>query len=572
MTERPQPAPEKIRIEGDRKTAIETGRNRLIVAGAVFVAAFTLIAFRVIDVALLTGSDEPRVTESIGKEDRSVGRADIVDRRGQLLATSLRTASLYADPRLVLDPEQAAHKLVTVLPDLDVKEVERRLRSHRGFVWIRRHLTPRQEYAVNKLGIPALNFEPEERRIYPLGPLAAHVLGFTDIDNRGIAGIERYFDKDLRVRKTSLQLSIDVRIQHILQRELGDAMDKFSAIGAAGIVMNVNTGEIVAMTSLPTFDPNQPGDIPKDALFNRATLGVYEMGSTFKIFTAAMALDSGTATLRSGYDATNPIHVARFVIHDDHAQRRWLSVPEIFMYSSNIGSVKMAMDVGVTNQQKFLRKLGLMRPVPIELNETGMPLVPTPWRDINSMTVAFGQGMAVSPLHMVTAVSAIVNGGIYRTPTLLKRDPDDIPKGRRVVSLATSLKMRKLMRLVVEKGTGRKAEAVGYVVGGKTGTAEKPSIHGYRRKTLVSSFIGAFPIENPKYVVLALLDEPKGIKATYGFATGGWTAAPVVSAVVRRMAPLVGIDPVDENSEKIRDELYVDISGEPGGEQRVAAH
>lgn len=571
MTDRPNSAPEKIRIEGDRKAAIETGRNRLIVAGAVVMTAFLLIAFRVVDVALLSGSDEPRVTESVGKEDRSVGRADIVDRDGRLLATSLRTASLYADPHKVLDPEQAAHKLVTVLPDLDVKEVERRLRSDRGFVWIRRHLTPRQEYAVNKLGIPALNFEPEERRIYPLGPLAAHVLGFTDVDNRGISGVERYFDKDLRIRKTSLQLSIDIRIQHILQRELRASMEKFDAIGAAGIVMNVNTGEVVALTSLPTFDPNQPSEISKDALFNRATLGVYEMGSTFKIFNTAMALEAGTATMHSDYDATHPIRVARFVIHDDHAQRRWLSVPEIFMYSSNIGSVKMALEVGSTAQQTFLRSLGLMRPVPIQFPELGMPLIPTPWRDINTMTVAFGQGMAVSPLHMVTAVSAIVNGGIYRDPTLLKRDPNDIPKGRRVVSLATSLKMRKLMRLVVEKGTGRKAEAVGYVVGGKTGTAEKPSAHGYLRKSLISSFIGAFPMENPKYVVLALVDEPKGTKDTYGYATGGWVAAPVVSAVVRRMAPLVGIDPVDENSEKIRDELYVDVSGD-GGEQRVAAH
>ncbi len=572
MTGPRTPAPDKIRIEGERKTAIETGRNRLIVAGAVFAAAFTLIAARVVDVAMLTESTEPTLTRSVGKDERSTGRAEIVDRNGLLLATSLRTASLYANPQLVLDPEQAAEKLASVLPGVDKDDIERKLRTDRGFIWLRRHLTPRQQYAVNRLGIPALNFQHEERRIYPLGPLASHVLGFTDIDNRGIAGVERYFDKELRIRRTGIELSLDVRVQHVLRHELGFAMQKHGAIGAAGLVMDVESGEVIAMVSLPGFDPNQPGEIAEDLRFNRTTLGVYEMGSTFKIFTTAMALNAGTVKLSGGYDATDPIRIARFVIRDHHAKKRWLSVPEIFMYSSNIGSVKMALDVGVEGHRSFLRDLGLLKPVSIELSEIGAPLAPNRWRDINTMTISFGHGLAVSPLHLVSGVSAIVNGGIYRPPTLIKRKPGQMVRGTRVVSEETSMKMRRLMRLVVEQGTGKKAAAEGYLVGGKTGSAEKVSGHGYKRKALISSFIAAFPMNRPRYVVLAMLDEAKGTKDTFGYATGGWVAAPVIGKVVRRIAPLLSVDPVDEASHEIQNLLSVKISGKAGWEQRVANH
>ena len=572
MTGRTNQTPDKIRIEGDRKTAVETGRNRLIVAGAVFAAAFALIAVRVVYVSVLNESAEPSLTRSVAKDERSTGRAEIVDRNGVLMATSLRTASLYANPRLVLDPEQAASRLATVLPDIDRADIERKLRSDRGFVWLRRHLTPRQQYAVNRLGIPALNFQQEERRIYPLGPLASHVLGFTDIDNRGISGIERYFDKELRIRRNGIELAIDVRVQHVLRHELGIAMEKFSAIGAAGLVMDIETGEVLGMVSLPGFDPNQPGEIAEDLRFNRTTLGVYEMGSTFKIFTTAMALDAGTVKLSGGYDATDPIRVARFVIRDYHAKKRWLSVPEIFMYSSNIGSVKMALDVGVDGHRRFLGELGMLTSVGVELSEVGAPLSPDRWRDINTMTISFGHGLAVSPLHLVAGVSAIVNGGIYRTPTLIRRKPDDPVLGKRVVSEETSLKMRRLMRLVVEQGTGRKAAARGYVVGGKTGTAEKVSGSGYKRKALISSFIAAFPMHKPRYVVLAMLDEAQGTKETFGYATGGWVAAPVIGEVVRRIAPVLGIDPVDEDSDEIQKLLSVDITGNSHRERRVAAH
>lgn len=566
-----QAPPEKIRIEGDRKTAIETGRNRLMVAGALFTAAFTVIGIRVVDVSVFSDNSEPRYTRSIAKDEKHTGRADIVDRNGILMATSLNTASLFANPRLVLDPEQAAIRLATALPGINVKAIEKKLRSDRGFVWLKRHLTPRQQYAVNHLGIPALNFQREARRMYPLGSLASHALGFTDIDNKGLSGIERYFDKELRTRQDNMALSIDVRVQHVLEHELGAAMKKFSAIGAAGLVMDVNTGEVIAMSSLPSFDPNQPGAIAQDLRFNRTTLGVYEMGSTFKIFTTAMALDAGTVSLRGGYDATNPIRIARFTIRDFHAKKRWLSVPEIFMYSSNIGTVKMALDVGISGHRGFLTKIGMMKPVEIELSETGAPLAPNRWREINSMTISFGHGLAVSPLHLVAGVSAIVNGGIYRTPTLIRRNPAETPAGKRVVTAETSAKMRRLMRLVVKNGTGRNAAAPGYLVGGKTGTAEKVSGRGYKKKALISSFVAAFPMHKPRYVILAMLDEAKGTKETFGYATGGWVAAPVVGAVVRRIAPVLGMRPIKE-TDAVHDALSIEISGKSAREPRVASH
>ena len=571
MNGKRQPPPEKIRIEGDRKTAIETGRNRLMVAGALFTAAFAVIGVRVVDVSVFSDTAEPRYSRSIAKDEKHTGRADIVDRNGVLMATSLRTASLYANPRLVLDPEQAALQLATALPDIDVKDIENKLRSNRGFVWLKRHLTPRQQYAVNRLGIPALNFQREERRMYPMGSLAAHALGFTDIDNRGLAGVERYFDKELRTRQENMALSIDVRVQHVMEHELGVAMKKFSAIGAAGLVMDVNTGEVVAMSSLPSIDPNQPGYIDQDPRFNRTTLGVYEMGSTFKIFTTAMALDAGTVSLEGGYDATNPIRIARFTIRDFHAKKRWLSVPEIFMYSSNIGTVKMALDVGIPGHRNFLTSIGMMKPVAIELSETGAPLTPDRWREINSMTISFGHGLAVSPLHLVAGVSAMVNGGIYRTPTLIRREPTEVSVGKRVIAADTSAKMRRLMRLVVENGTGRNAAAPGYLVGGKTGTAEKVSGHGYKKKALISSFVAAFPMHKPRYVVLVMLDEAKGIKETFGYATGGWVAAPAVGAIVQRIAPVLGLRPIKDSAE-VRDALSIEISGRSAREPRIASH
>lgn len=563
-------APNAARLDGDRKQLIETGRTRLMIAGALFAVAFLAVALRLVDVALFSDSYEPRSARISADERMRTGRADIVDRNGALLATSLETASLYANPRLVINPEQAAQRLAQTLPDIDAATTLAKLTSERSFVWIKRHLTPQQVHEVIKLGIPGLEFNREERRIYPLGSLAAHVLGFTDIDNKGLAGIERQHDEAMRTGGGPSRLSIDVRVQHVLETELADAIARHRAIGGAGIVLDADTGEIVGMVSLPDFDPNRPNTIVEDVRFNRATLGVYEMGSTFKIFTTAMALDSGRVDLNGGYDATEPIRISRFVIRDYHAKRRWLSVPEIFMYSSNIASAKMAIDVGVANQRAFLAKLGMLEASPVELPEVGAPLVPQRWREINAMTIAFGHGLAISPLQLVSGTAAVVNGGILHAPTILKRDGP--VEGVRVVSERTSERMRRLMRLVVEKGTGKAANAEGYLVGGKTGTAEKTLGRRYSKKALMSSFIGAFPMNKPRYVVYVMLDEPQGTKETHGYATGGWVAAPAVRKIVTRIAPMLGVAPVDEQAREVQERLMVNLNTVQSGVRRVAAH
>jgi len=559
---RPMPAPrpaDPVRLEGTALRAIETGRTRLATAGVLVGLAFLAIAGRLIDVTLLKEGDEPRLANAPRAAGIETERAEITDRNGVLLATSLATASLYANPRKVPDPADAARRLAAALPDADVAELHRRLASGRGFIWLRRNLTPRQQYAVNRLGIPGLDFQREERRIYPQGRLAAHLLGFTDVDDKGLAGIERAFDEKLRSSAAPLALSIDVRIQHLVRQEIHRAVTEFDAIGATGIVMDARTGEVLAMESLPDFDPNDPAAGPPGARFNRATLGVYEMGSTFKIFTTAMALDSGTATLTDGYDASEPIRVARFVIRDYKPKKRWLSIPEIFMYSSNIGTVKMALDVGTAEQQEYLRKLGLLDPSPIEISEVGQPLIPAPWREISTMTVAYGHGISVSPIQLVSAVGAVADGGVMRPPTLLRRESSKEVPGKRVISEQTSEQMRRLLRLVVTEGTGRNASAPGYLVGGKTGTAEKVGVGGYKQKALVSSFVGAFPMNDPRYVVLVAIDEPKGNARTFGYATAGWVAAPAVGRIVARMGPMLGLAPQDESAPALREQMQIAI-------------
>ncbi|UUX49096.1 penicillin-binding protein 2 [Nisaea acidiphila] len=555
------PKPEKtVRIEGSGKQALEQGRTRLLIAGSVFALAFSVIAARVVDVSVFDRGAEPNLAQESGSLTHKTGRADIVDRNGMLLATTLSVPSLYADPKFIMDPASAAEKIRTVLPDLDQTELLSKLASDKRFVWLKRNLTPRQQYDVNKLGVPGLYFQRESKRIYPQGRLTAHIVGRAGFDDVGLSGIERSHDTLLRDGSEPLRLSVDLRVQHILREELQTQIDAFDGIGAAGIVLDTDTSEIVAMVSLPDFDPNRRDKISDNAIFNRASLGVYEMGSTFKIFNTAMALDYGTTSLSGGYDASKPIRIARFTISDYHAKNRWLSVPEIFMYSSNVGSVKMAMDVGGERQRAFMEKLGFMKASAIELPERGHPMAPNPWRPINTMTISFGHGIAVSPVHLANGVAAMVNGGIHRPATLLRRESDELLVGERIIKEKTSHAVRRLLRLVVENGTGRNAAAEGYLVGGKTGTAEKPGQGGaYRRKALLSSFVGVFPVNQPRYVVLAMVDEPKGNKSSFGYATGGWVAAPAVKRIVERAAPLLNVAPVDEDAPEIRRALMVKI-------------
>jgi cell division protein FtsI (penicillin-binding protein 3) len=551
----PCPADNNI---GPARDAIEMSRKRLTITGAILTLAFCVIGLRLVDVSLMQAAVEPRVAFAPKAASLQFSRADIVDRNGILLATSLPTASLYADPRQVLDPAIAAKRLAETLPDLDEKKLAARLASKRAFVWIKRDLTPRQKWDVIRLGLPGIEFRREETRVYPQGRLMSHVVGYVDVDERGIAGVESRFEGELKSRTKPLALSIDMRMQHALCNELSAAKDEFEALGAAGLVLDARTGEVAAMCSLPDFNPNTPMATKGTSRFNRVALGVYELGSAFKVFTTAMALDAGVASLEDRYDATKPLKVSRFTIRDYHAKRRWLSVSEIFMYSSNIGSARLAMEVGGEAQKVFLGNIGLLTPSKIELPEVGAPIVPKIWRPVNTMTIGFGHGIAVSPLQMAAGVAAMVNGGVYRQPTLIKRAPGQVVLEKQVISERTSKKMRKLMRLVVEEGTGGRADAPGYLVGGKTGTAEKSGTGGYRRKALLSSFVGTFPVDDPRYVVFALLDEPKGNKKTHGYATGGWVAAPIVGRVVRRIGPIAGIRPYENEVPPIRRDLAMD--------------
>jgi cell division protein FtsI (penicillin-binding protein 3) len=540
----------RIHLEGVAKQALDVGHVRLIAVAAGFALCFAVIAVRLVGLtAFAPASDEAAIPVEVNRPH--IARADIYDRNGVLLAGNVEAVSLFANPRKMFDARDAAEMLATVLPGLDSEGLAAELASDRAFVWVRRHLSPRQQDAVNRLGIPGLGFVDEERRVYPHGRLAAHVVGFTSVDRQGLGGIEKGLDEVLADGQ-SVTTSLDVRVQHAVRSELQASVDEFQAIGAAAVVMDARTGEIVSMVSLPDFDPSAMERASKDSLFNRATLGVYEMGSTFKAFNTAAALEYGAARLGDTYDASKPIRVARFTINDDHPKNRWLSVGEIFQYSSNIGSARMALDIGGERQQAFLRSLGLLDRPSLEIPEVGAPMIPSPWREITTMTVAYGHGVAVSPLQLVAAYAPVVNGGMRLTPTLIAR-PEGAVEGERVLSEKTSQIMRALLELVVDEGTGKKAQAQGYLVGGKTGTAEKAGVGGYRRHALLSSFVGAFPISNPRYVVFAALDEPKGNKSTFNFATAGWTAAPTVGRIVARIAPLLGVEPVpDEEAEQTR--------------------
>jgi cell division protein FtsI (penicillin-binding protein 3) len=539
------PVDDTVILEGNYKQALETGRNRLLVTGVMFMIAFLAIAVRLVDLTAFGPGGEPRISRTIPTAALTAGRADIFDRNGTVLATSLPTASLFADPRDIMDAEDAASKLAAVFPDIKRNVLLHKLKSKSRFVWIYRNLTPNQQYAVNRLGIPGVTFQRGERRVYPHGREAAHVLGLTDIDGNGIAGVEKYFASSLNKGEEPLELSIDLRVQAMFRQELTAAMDEFQAIGAAGVVLNVRTGEIISLVSLPDFDPNIPDSMIGTVAFNRATKGVYEMGSTFKLFTTAMALDSGAVSIDGGYDASQPIKISRFTISDYHGKNRWLSVPEILVYSSNIGSAKMAMDVGAKAQKFYLDQLGLLRQSAVELPEIGVPQFPARWGDISTMTISYGHGLSVSPLQLVDAVAALVNDGIRMPVTLLKHRGGSAPVGTRVLSEGTSKQMRDLMRLVVTSGTGKNADAPGYLVGGKTGTADKQVGGRYGSDALISSFVGVFPVDAPRFVILAMLDEPKGTERTFNYATGGWVAAPVVRRMVLKIAALLGILPRD---------------------------
>lgn len=538
-----------IVVEGARMRTGGRARTRIVMTMAVFVLVFCTIAGRIVWLGfqdIETGNHlASRITAS---------RPDIVDRNGEVLATDINSGSLFAEPRRIVDADEALEKLLTVLPDLDIEQTYNRLRSDAGFIWLRRQLSPRQQQAIMSLGIPGIGFRTEKRRFYPGGATASHIVGLVNVDNKGIAGMEKYIDdQGLAVLQANglaiaedlepVRLSIDLRVQHIVHDELAQAMERYKAIGGGAVVLDANTGEVVAMASLPDFDPNNPFNAHEKDRLNRMSAGVYEMGSTFKGFTLAMALDKGTATLNSRFDASRPIQVARHTIRDFHGKGRVLTVPEVFIYSSNIGTAKMAETVSVEDHRAFFRKIGLLDRMTTELPEVARPTEPAEWKRIHQITIAFGHGVATTPLQTAVSGAAMLNGGILFNPTFLPRTREQaLLSAAQVIQPKTSEMMRYLFRLNVEKGSGRRSEVPGYFVGGKTGTAEKVVNGRYSNDKRFNAFIAGFPVNDPKYIVLVILDEPKGEKPGMS-ATSGLNTAPVVSNIIRRSAALLGVKP-----------------------------
>jgi cell division protein FtsI (penicillin-binding protein 3) len=536
------------KVDRNVKARARVGLAILAFAVVYFIIAVRLIAFGIIS--------DSRSAHRVGGGDAiATARPDILDRNGEVLATDVRVPSLYAEPRRLIDVDEAVELLTADLPDIDANELRERLSSKRGFVWLKRDITSEQQRAIHRQGLPGIGFLNENKRDYPSNNEASHILGHVNIDNQGIAGMEKWLDGHglaaLHMAglatdrlQNPVELSIDLRVQHALRDELVAARTKFKAIATAGIVLDVHTGEVVAMVSEPDYNPNNPHEALDPTRINRLTTGVFEMGSTFKAFTIAMALDSGKVTLKSSFDARMPLRFGKFDIHDFHAQNRVLTVPEIFTYSSNIGAARAALAVGVEAHKAFLRKMGQLDRLRTELPESAEPIVPKRWGELNTITIAFGHGLSVAPLQAVMGVAAMMNGGILIPPTFLKRsEAEAATLGKRVLKPETSEMMRYLMRLNVEKGTAEKAEVKGYYIGGKTGTADKVINGRYSKTKVLTDFMAVLPADKPKYVMLIMIDDPQILPETHGFNTSGWNAVPVGGAVVARIAPLLGIEP-----------------------------
>ncbi len=540
------PRPERLRLVGQRRQMLAVMHQRLMFGMLVYAGIVALIALRILWLAAF-GDHAGRKFELTTLIPE---RGDIVDRDGEPLARTIDAWIIAIHPGKVIgDKLDLSRKLAELMPERTQEQYFALLRSGKPFFYLRRRAPPSLVEAVNAIGEPGLAIQREPDRLYPQTSLAAHVIGYTDIDGHGVAGMERAFDRqlsDLSTRGEPLTLSIDSRVQQALEHELMDALTTFSAIGAAGVVMDVHTGEVLAMTSLPQLNPNAAGQGSDEARFNRATLGVYELGSTFKPFTVAMAMDSGIIrSFGQIYNCPDELTAYGHVIHDTHPFGRQCTVAEIMKESSNIGTAQIAAQVGAERQKYFLGKMGFMGPVQIELRERARSLTPgANWGPLEVMTVGFGHGIAVTPLHLATGYATLFNGGIYRPATLLKVDRNHpVAQGRRVFTEDTSYRMRALVREVVLAGTGRKADAPGYRVGGKTGTAEKLLNGHYTSSAVVTTFAGVFPMDEPRYVVVAMLDDPKPTKDTYGFHTAGWNVAPVVSRTISRIAPMLGVAP-----------------------------
>ncbi len=529
------------------------GQNRIRLLGMVFAGTFLAIGTKLTVVA--TSRVETRSAELVTEENR-IPRPDIVDRNGVVLATDLAVSSLYADPRKIYDMDEAVESLTTVVPELNASALRKKLtQPGKAFVWLKRQSSPEERDAVYNLGIPGVGYVNERRRVYPQGRIASHVVGYVDVDTKGIAGVEKYLDDQGVLYTASLtepdkntaaaaQMSIDLRVQHVLRQEIELAIKHFHAIAGGGIVMNIKTGEVLALVSLPDFNPNGEDMRLSNNQQNKMTSGVYELGSVIKAVTFAMGFDYGIMTMQSTFDARLPLIIGRARINDFHAQRKILTVPEVFTNSSNIGTAKMALAVGLDRHRAFLQRMGLLDRLQTELPESAKPLLPKRWGKLVSATAAFGHGFAVQPLQGLSVVAGILNDGKMVPPTFLKRNQDEADAvAQQVVKPSTSEKMKYLFRLNAQEGSASKADIIGYRVGGKTGTAEKVINGRYSQNNRLASFIGAFPMDNPQYAIMVMLDEPQATAETYGFATAGWNAVPTAGQIISRIAPILNVTP-----------------------------
>lgn len=538
-----------IVVEGARKATGGKGRTRIVMTMAVFFGIFSTISGRLVYLGFQTpdmaGGPQSRVTAS---------RPDIVDRNGEVLATDIKTASLFAEPRRIVDADEAIEKLSTVLPDIDYEQTYHKLKSGAGFVWLQRQLTPKQQSDIMQLGIPGFGFRTEKRRFYPSGETSSYIVGLTNIDNQGISGMEKYVDEqglsDLQASGLAIakdlkpvKLSIDLRVQHVVRDEIAAGLERYRAMGAGAVVLNVKTGEVVAMASVPDFDPNNPYNAQDKDRLNRMSAGLYEMGSTFKSFTSAMALDSGKATMASRFDASHPIRVGHQAIHDFHGKNRVLSLPEVFLYSSNIGSAREAEMVGIEGHREFLHRLGLLDRMQTELPETARPTEPKVWKQVNSFTIAFGHGVSTTPLQAAVGCAALMNGGFLMNPTFLVRtQAEAMATAKKVVSEKTVEGMRYLYSLNAEKGSARNARVPGYRVGGKTGTAEKVVNGRYSKDLNFNTFVAAFPMDDPQYLVFTIADAPHPEKPGMTDVAAA-NAGVMAGNIIRRSAAMLGVKP-----------------------------
>ncbi|MDA9190607.1 penicillin-binding protein 2 [Alphaproteobacteria bacterium] len=532
---------------------------RLIFSGFFMFLVFAAIGGQSISLAL----SKTETSDYSYADDTQKDRGTILDRKGRILASTVPINILYADPKHIFNPEEVAEALAPLVPNLDKDSLKSLLTKKGRFVELNRKLTPKRHAAILQLGLPGIYVRPSTIRIYPQGAEAAHIIGAVDRDNKGIAGIEKSQDEKLASGR-NVTLSIDTGLQTILRNALKMQITKFEALGGAGVILDIKTGEVISATSLPDFDPNHLMMSTDTARFNQVTKGVYEMGSIFKVLNTAIALETGALNMQDSIDVSQPIPVAGQLINDYHPVKGSIGLAEILVRSSNIGSAHISQKIGPKTQKDYMEQLGLLSPSPLEIVENGVPIVPENWSNITAMTVSYGYGISVSMIQAASAIAAAGGDGYYIAPTILKRSPNQPIEKTRIFSTQTAKAVRSMMRLVVSDkiGTGNFADAPGYLVGGKTGTAEKILNKGFNRKANRVSFVATFPANDPAYLILMMVDEPVGQKHSYNYATAGWVVAPAIRDVVTQIAPILGVHPIDitkpENSQNLLPPIMLD--------------